>query len=126
MSWKPRTKFARTLVASFLAEVGSDPATEAFITQAAQDAEDALYQERRLHEAAVGEVGQVVKVANVVALELEARAAAFAQRLQRVDADAVVDLDRSPVDETQWFTTRIIVRDQRITIQVNGVTTVVE
>ena len=38
MSWKPRTKFARTLVASFLAEVGSDPATEAFITQAAQDA----------------------------------------------------------------------------------------
>ena len=37
---------------------------------------------------------------------------------------AVVDLDRSPVDETQWFTTRIIVQDQHITIQVNGVTTV--
>ncbi len=38
MSWKPRTKFARTLVDSFLAAVGKDPAAEAFITQAAQDA----------------------------------------------------------------------------------------
>ncbi len=32
---------------------------------------------------------------------------------------AVVDLDKSPVDESQWFRVRIIVRDQRITIHLN-------
>ena len=37
---------------------------------------------------------------------------------------AVVDLDKSPVDETQWFTVRITVKDRRIVIQVNGTTTV--
>ena len=37
---------------------------------------------------------------------------------------AVVDLDKSPVDESQWFTVRITVRDQRIIVQVNGTTTV--
>ena len=37
---------------------------------------------------------------------------------------AVVDLDKSPVDETKWFTTRITVKDRRIVIQVNGQTTV--
>ena len=37
---------------------------------------------------------------------------------------AVVDVDRSPVDETQWFKVRITVRDRRITIQVNDQTTV--
>ena len=33
---------------------------------------------------------------------------------------AVVDLDKSPVDESQWFRVRIIVRDKRITIHLNG------
>lgn len=33
---------------------------------------------------------------------------------------AVVDLAKSPVDETKWFTTLITVKDRRITIQVNG------
>ena len=46
---------------------------------AAEDAEDRLHEERRLDQAAVEEVRQVVEVADVVALELEARAAAFAQ-----------------------------------------------
>ncbi len=32
---------------------------------------------------------------------------------------AVVDLDKSPLDETQWFHVRIVVRDKRITIQLN-------
>lgn len=32
---------------------------------------------------------------------------------------AVVDLKESPVDETQWFRVRIIVRDKRITIELN-------
>jgi hypothetical protein len=33
---------------------------------------------------------------------------------------AIVDLDRSPVDETQWFTVRTVVRDKRITIALEG------
>lgn len=33
---------------------------------------------------------------------------------------AVVDLDKSPVDETQWFTVRVVVKDKRITIAING------
>ena len=33
---------------------------------------------------------------------------------------AVVDLDKSPVDESQWFKVLITVRGQRITIQANG------
>src|SRR5688572_31647661 len=43
---------------------------------AAQDAKDGLYEERRLHDAAVGEVAQRVEVADVVALDLEAGAVA--------------------------------------------------
>ena len=49
---------------------------------AAQDAEDRLHEERRLHQPAIEEMGQVVEMADVVALELEARAAALAQILQ--------------------------------------------
>ena len=37
---------------------------------------------------------------------------------------AVVDLDKSPVDETQWFTVAIRVQGDRITVRVNGRTTV--
>ncbi|MEO6245872.1 MAG: DUF1080 domain-containing protein [Opitutaceae bacterium] len=37
---------------------------------------------------------------------------------------AVVDLDKSPVDETKWFTTRITVQGQRIVVQINGATVV--
>jgi hypothetical protein len=32
---------------------------------------------------------------------------------------AVVDLDKSPVDESQWFRVRITVRDKRITVHLN-------
>ena len=32
---------------------------------------------------------------------------------------AVVDLDKSPVDETQWFKVRITVKGKRITIHLN-------
>jgi hypothetical protein len=32
---------------------------------------------------------------------------------------AVVDLDQSPVDESQWFRIRITVRDKRITVHLN-------
>lgn len=33
---------------------------------------------------------------------------------------AVVDLDKSPVDETKWFTLRVVVKDKRITVAVDG------
>jgi hypothetical protein len=53
---------------------------------AAEDAEDALDEERRLHEPAVGEERQIVEVADVIAFVLESRAV-LAQR-----AHAVFDL----------------------------------
>jgi len=37
---------------------------------------------------------------------------------------AVVDLDKSPVDESQWFKVRIIARDKQISIQLNDKTMV--
>ena len=37
---------------------------------------------------------------------------------------AVVDLDKSPVDESQWFKVRITVRGKQITIQLNDKTVV--
>lgn len=33
---------------------------------------------------------------------------------------AVVDLDKSPVDETKWFTLRVVVKDKRITVAIDG------
>ncbi|MBN9520531.1 DUF1080 domain-containing protein [bacterium] len=33
---------------------------------------------------------------------------------------AVVDLDKSPVDETKWFTVRVVVRGKRITVALDG------
>ncbi|MBA4062872.1 MAG: DUF1080 domain-containing protein [Isosphaera sp.] len=33
---------------------------------------------------------------------------------------AVVDLDKSPVDETKWFTVRVVVRGKRITAALDG------
>jgi hypothetical protein len=33
---------------------------------------------------------------------------------------AIVDVDKSPVDETQWFTIRIVVQCKRITAAING------
>jgi hypothetical protein len=33
---------------------------------------------------------------------------------------AIVDLDESPVDETKWFTINVKVRDQRITVAIDG------
>ena len=32
----------------------------------------------------------------------------------------VVDLDKSPVDETQWFTVRVVVKGKRITVALDG------
>jgi hypothetical protein len=37
---------------------------------------------------------------------------------------AVVDVDKSPVDESKWFTVLITVRGQRITVQIEGRTVV--
>jgi hypothetical protein len=37
---------------------------------------------------------------------------------------AIVDLDESPIDETQWFTVRVLVQGKRIVIEVNGKKTV--
>ena len=37
---------------------------------------------------------------------------------------AVVDLDKSPVDESKWFSVRITVKDRRITIRINDQVTV--
>jgi len=51
---------------------------------AAEDAEDGLHEKGRLHPPAVEEVRQVVQMADVVALELEARAAALAELMQHV------------------------------------------
>lgn len=33
---------------------------------------------------------------------------------------AIVDLDTSPVDETKWFTIRVVVKEKRITVAING------
>jgi Domain of Unknown Function (DUF1080) len=33
---------------------------------------------------------------------------------------AIVDLDKSPLDETKWFTVRVVVQDKRITIALDG------
>jgi hypothetical protein len=33
---------------------------------------------------------------------------------------AIVDLEQSPVDETRWFTVRIVVQDKRITVSLDG------
>ena len=33
---------------------------------------------------------------------------------------AVIDLDQSPVDETKWFTIRVVVRGKRITVALDG------
>lgn len=33
---------------------------------------------------------------------------------------AVVDLDKSPVDETKWFTVRVVVRGKRVTVALDG------
>jgi hypothetical protein len=33
---------------------------------------------------------------------------------------AIVDLDTSPVDESQWFTVRVVVKDKRITVALDG------
>jgi hypothetical protein len=33
---------------------------------------------------------------------------------------AVVDLDKSPVDETKWFTVRVVVKGKRITVALDG------
>ena len=49
---------------------------------AAEDAEDGLHEERRLDQAAVEEVSEIVEMADVVAFELEARAVALAQVLK--------------------------------------------
>ena len=46
---------------------------------AAEDAEDRLHEERRLDQPAVEEMRQIVEMADVVALELEAGAAALAR-----------------------------------------------
>lgn len=32
----------------------------------------------------------------------------------------IIDLDKSPVDETKWFTVRIVVKDKRITVALDG------
>ena len=41
---------------------------------AAEDAEHGLHEERRLHQPALEEMGEIVEMGGVVALELEARA----------------------------------------------------
>jgi hypothetical protein len=67
---------------------------------AAEDAEHRLDEERRLDEAAVGEVRERVEMADVVALDLEARAVLGAGRqdvldvLEGVLEDAVVEPSR--------------------------------
>lgn len=33
---------------------------------------------------------------------------------------AIIDLDKSPVDETEWFTVRIVVKDKKISIALDG------
>ena len=51
---------------------------------AAEDAEDQLHEQRRLDELALEHVREVVEVADVVALELEAGAVRLADLLQDV------------------------------------------
>jgi hypothetical protein len=58
----------RFICATFLG-IGAD---------ATEDAEDRLHEQRRLHNPALEEMGERVEMADVVALEFEARAAALA------------------------------------------------
>ena len=61
-------------------------------SDAAQDAEDGLHEHRRLHETAVEEVLEVVQVADVIALELEARAVSVANLQDVLDvAEGVLE-----------------------------------
>jgi hypothetical protein len=62
---------------------------------AAKQAEHRLHEEGRLHQPAVGEVGEIVEMGDVVAFELKARAVVVAGRqnvldvLERVAEDEV-------------------------------------
>ena len=51
---------------------------------AAENAEDRLHEQRRLHQLAVEEMRERVEMADVVAFELEARAVALAEVLEDV------------------------------------------
>jgi hypothetical protein len=50
---------------------------------AAQDPEDGLDEEGRLHHPAIDEMGKIVEMAHIVALELEAGAAALSEFLEQ-------------------------------------------
>src|SRR5919205_1810429 len=52
-------------------------------TDAAQNSKNRLNKEGRLHQPAINQVSQIVKVADVVALEFETRAAALAELFQQ-------------------------------------------
>ena len=62
---------------------------------AAEDAEHALHEERRLDQAAIGEMGERVEMADVVALDLEARAVLGAGRQDVFDVAEVLRKMRS-------------------------------
>ncbi len=65
--------------------------------------------------------GPALRLANGYEIQLNSTAK---EKRKTGSLYAVVDLDKSPVDETKWFTTKITVKDRHIVIQINGQTTV--
>jgi hypothetical protein len=62
----------------------------------AENAEDGLHEERWLHEAAIEEVGEVIQVSHVVALELEAGAVRAHRLQQALDVGEGIPEDVTP------------------------------
>src|SRR4051812_21983165 len=63
---------------------------------AAEDSEDTLHVQRRFHKALIEQIGKIVKVAEIVAFKLKARAAAFPEILEDAfDVDKRVRENRS-------------------------------
>ena len=71
---------------------------------AAEYAKDGLHKERWLHEAAIEEVGEVIEVADVVALELEAGAVRPHRLQQALDVGEGITEDMPPRHlEVAWL-----------------------
>ena len=80
--WRPAASTDHSIASpNSFARCGACAAGSRDRRHAAQDAEDRLHEQRRLHQPAIEEMREVVEMADVVALELEPRAAALAELL---------------------------------------------
>ena len=83
----PKQAVGRSLHVQQILGIGAD---------AAEYAEDGLHEERRLHEAAIEEVREVIEMSYVVALELEAGAVCAHRFQQALDVGEGITEDMSP------------------------------